>query len=359
MRKIASMNLDVVDHIINDDIEKLAEIVEHLSEKAQSAYIPSLEELEMHQDKDFAAILWDPKIGYLRKFANYTPELTELNMAFLVKIKDSIPEEIVKVAANNLTCAAVKFKLNIPEEISNYKSDKFVNNLIDLTAINKEAYLEKKASNKPAPVNKYFALQSSQKYPINTESELKKAASFFEKSYYKLSIDDKLEFINNVEKRAKELNTPLTKTTLEKFANLSKNLFNEEFYDHIQIRKSYLKENEQDLKDAYDELISRADELGPLKCAYVIEELDKTAGLNNNYNKGILDPMLTSLGEEKIAQRTIDEVSVTLEQLKNLDQGVLTAIVGNDVIKELKGEQGLDVLESLPKPIRSEILNLI
>lgn len=358
MRKIASMNLDVVDHIVNDDIEKLARIVEHLSENIQTAYIPSLEELELRQDKDFAAILWDPKIGNLRKFANYTPELTELNMAFLVNVKDSIPEELLKIAATNLTCAASKFKLEIPKELEKYKSGKFINNLVDLTAINKTAYVEKRAHKESSP-KAHFALKSAKKYPINNEIELKKAASFFEKSHNKLSLDEKLEFINNIEKRAQELNVSLTKTTLNKFAHLAKNLFNEDFYNHVQIRKSYLKEDEEELKNAYDELLSKADSIGPMKCAYVLEELDKTAGLDKNYGKGILDPLLSTLGEPKIAEAEIDGVYITLDQLKKIDQGNLTTIVGNDVIKDLKSENGLDTLRSLPKPIRNEIIGLI
>lgn len=357
MRKIASMNLDVVDHIINDDIEKLANIVEHLSEDVQTAYIPSLEELDLKKDKDFAAILWDPKLGTMRKFANYNSELTELNMAFLVDVKNSLPEEIVKVAATNLTCAASKYKLEIPKELEEYKSNRFINNMIDLTSINKVSYITKTAGVKTT--SEYFALKETKQYPINTDIELKKAASFFEKNHTKLNINDKLEFIANVQEKAKELNVSLSKTAIEKFANLSKDLFNEDFYNHVQVRKSYLKDSEEEIKTAYNELLSKADELGPLDSAYVLEEIDKTASLNGNYGKGIMEPLLATLGEEKVAGREIDGTFITQDKLKNLDQGTLTSLVGNDVITELKSDSGLDVLESLPKPVRADIIELL
>jgi len=344
----------VVDHIINEDIEKLASIVEHLSDDVQTAYIPSVEELESKRNKDFAAILWDPKLGSQRKFANYNSELTELNMAFLADIKNSLPEEVVKVAAANLTCAASKYKLTIPKELEEYKSAKFVDNLIDTSTINKVSYLNKTAAKKK--LASYFALKSSGKYPIGTEMELKKAASFFDKNYNKLNIDDKLEFIANVQERAKELNVSLSKTAVEKYASLSQNSFNEEFYNNVQVRKSYLKDSEEEIKTAFDELVSRADELGPLDSAYVLEEIDKTASLNGTYGKGIFDPLLSTLGQEKLAGREIDGTFVSYDQLKSLDSGTLTSIVGNDVISELKGESGLDVLESLPKPVRADIL---
>jgi len=355
MRKIASMNLDVVDHIINEDIEKLANIVEGLSEDAQTAYIPSIEELESRKDKDFAAILWDPKIGSMRKFANYNSELTELNLAFLADIKNSLPEEVVKVAAANLTYAASKYNLNIPKELEEYKSEKFVNNVVDLTSVNKVSYLTKTASKKKLAT--HFALKD--KYPIETEMELKKAASFFDKNYNKLNINEKLEFVANVQERAKELNVSLSKTAVEKYASLSKDLFNSDFYTNVQVRKSYLKDSEEEIKTAYDELVSRADELGPIDSAYVLEELDKTASLTGTYGRGILDPLVATLGQEKLAGREIDGTFVSYDKLKSLDSGTLTSLVGNDVISELKSESGLDVLESLPKPVRSDIIELL
>lgn len=354
MRKIAGMNLDVVDHIINDDVEKLANLVEQLSENAQTAYIPSIEELELRKDKDFAAVLWDPKVGYLRKFAKYTPGLVELNMAFLADLKNSLPDEVVKIAAANLTCAASRYNIPIPKELEEYKSDKYVNNTIDLTAINKVSYITKTASTKQE--SKYYAITSKKLYPIDTDIELKKAASFFDKNYNKLDINDKLEFLTNIQERAKELNVSLTKTAIEKYASLSQKTFNEDFYNHVQVRKSYLKESEVETKLAYDELITRADELGPVNCAYVMEEIDKTASLNGTYGKGILDPLFATLGTEKKAGREIDGTMVYPDQLKKIDEGTLTSLVGNDVIKELKSDSGLDVLASLPRPVRADIL---
>lgn len=351
------MNLDVVDHIVNEDIEKLANVVEHLSDDVQTAYIPSVEELGERKDKDFALILWDPKVGQQRKFANYNSDLTELNMAFLKEVKNSLPEEVVKIAAANLTCAAKKYNVKIPDELTSYKSDRFVDNLVDISAINKSAYITKTASKKKEA--SFFALKKDKKYPIDTEMDIKKAASFFDKNYNKLNINDKLEFIANIQDRAKELNVSLSKTAVEKYASLSQKLFNEDFYNHIQVRKSYLKEDETEIKTAYDELVARADELGPLDSAYVMEELDKTASLNGNYGKGIYDPLVATLGQEKTAGREIDGTFVSQDKLRSLDQGTLTSLVGNDVITELKGDSGLDVLESLPKPVRSDIIELL
>ena len=135
-----------------------------------------------------------------------------------------------------------------------------------------------------------------------------------DKNYNKLDINDKLEFITNIQDKAKELDVSLSKTAVEKYSELSKNLFNEDFYNNIQVRKSYLKDNEEEIKTAYDELVSRADELGPINSAYVLEEIDKTANLNGTYGKGIVDPLAATLGEEKRAGREIDDTFVSHEQ---------------------------------------------
>ena len=57
MRKITNMSLDVVDHIMNDNLVKLAELVENLSDEAKVAYVPSYEEQQTAKEKDFALVL--------------------------------------------------------------------------------------------------------------------------------------------------------------------------------------------------------------------------------------------------------------------------------------------------------------
>ena len=83
MNKIATIVFDVVDEIVSGDVEKLAEVVESLSDDAKMAYVPSLEEQAQQPEKDFGLILWSPNVGQLRKYALYTPELAEINLSYL------------------------------------------------------------------------------------------------------------------------------------------------------------------------------------------------------------------------------------------------------------------------------------
>lgn len=349
MKKLASMALDVIDHVTDENIEKLANMVQNLSGAAQSAYIPTIEELEEYKDKDFALIIEDKDFGKLRKFAKFTPELTELNMAFLVDSLDKLPKEVIKIAATNLAAAANKFNLAIPDELEPFKSKRFIKNSIDTSAI-KEAHFQHKNTE-----FMYYGIPSKKIFPIETEIQITKAASNFEKNANNLTINDKFEFIENIQKRAAEYNISFKKTLLEKYAELDVTKFNEDFYDHIQIRKSYLKEDETELKSEYDDLLNRADDLGPLNTAYALEELDKIANLNSSYGKGILEPLVSVVGFNKIAGKEIDGNFITLDKLRKIDKGVLTEIVGNDYIKDLTGEDGIDVYASLPKPLRQEL----
>ena len=109
----------------------------------------------------------------------------------------------------------------------------------------------------------------------------------------------------------------------------------------------------------YNDLLRRADSIGAIKTAYVLEMLDKEAGLDYYYGKNLVDPLRASLGTVKTAGKEIDGTVITRAQLQKLDTSKLTELVGNDGIKDLRGEESLEILASYPRPIRSEIIKLL
>ena len=100
MANIMSMSLDVVDEVLSGNFEKLAKIIEPLSDASKVAYVPSIEEQHVRAEKDFGLVLFHPQNGVTHKYALYTPELVELNLAYLNEKKNTLPDEIVKVAGN-------------------------------------------------------------------------------------------------------------------------------------------------------------------------------------------------------------------------------------------------------------------
>ena len=351
MNNITLQSLDVVDHIINDELEKVAEIASNLSEEASAAYIPTYEEQQARDESDFALVLWNPRSGHMRKFAMYTPELVELNMALLATKLGELPEEIVKIAAANLTSAAFNYNLDIPEVLAPFKSEEFIDNIVDTRQV--QPVLEKTAS-----ISK-FAWVKEEKFPLETEMDVKQAAAYFEQHHYKMPLEKKAEFIVNTMKASEEMDVALNSTAIQKYANLNRAEFNPEFFDHIQIRKTYLKDNDEELHGLYDDLARKADALGPQKVAMVLAKLDEKACVLGSYGKGIEDPFLATFNVEKIAGRLIDGIQVTQKQLSDIPSAELSPIVGERHIAALKGEEGLDVLETLPTPFRRGVLDLL
>lgn len=227
--------------------------------------------------------------------------------------------------------------------------------------INKVAFITKTAFKETEPTA--FAWAKEKKYPLHNKINIKKAAAYFEKEHYKMPIAKKSEFCQNVIDAANTNNVPLDNTAIHKYASFD-TIINPDFVDHIKVRISYLKDHESDkgFKDTYTELIKRASTQGQQEVEQImrdVETADITSGLFNSYGKGIADPYETTLSVVKVAERTVDGMTVSLEQLRNIPDGELTGLVGNAGISELKAENGLDVFAALPRPVRKDILDLL
>lgn len=356
MNSIISATLDVVDYIINDKLEKLASAVESLSENAKKAYIPSLEETNDMSEKDFGLVLWHPTLGTFNKFAMNEPGITEININLLASNMDTMPDEVVKVASKNLTCAAKKFGISIPESLEKMASNKFVKNIVDIQRIDEPSFITKVAKFE----QQIFALPSEKKYPINNKEEIIKAAEYFSRNHDAFTLETKKEYIDNLLKVAEQRKISLDKyPAIEKYAILSTDVFNDELQYHVSSRISFLKEAQADFKELYLDLLRRSKELGTEKTAAVLTVLDTRSGIAVNYGRGIEDPMISTYGVKKEAAVGFEGNVVTLGKLKSIPDADLTAIIGNSAIKELKGKDGLAVFNSLPKPVKQEVLSLI
>ena len=359
MANIMSMSLDVVDEVLSGNFEKLAEIIDPLSDAAKVAYVPSVEEQHSRDEKDFGLVLFHPQNGVTHKYALYTPELVELNLAYLDQKKNSLPDEVVKVAATNLATAANLKNVAIPEGLKEFKESKsYIPNIIDTREIDEINYQEK-ISSKEEPTT--FALTAEKKYPLDTEENVKQAVDYFAR--FNADFDDvsqKLEYAVNTKIAADKHDVDIENTEISKYASLSREVFNPDFNDHVKIRESYLKpEQKTEVLETYTDLVKRAEEIGPVKTAEVLYEIDKAAGINHIYGPNVVDPVMATLSEPYVEKDTIDGLIIKKSALEDLDNADLTELVGTDVISELKGEDGLAVLKSLPKPVRNAIIDKI
>ena len=245
-------------------------------------------DVEYHEknENDFAIIITNSNNEQLRKFAMYNAELTEINMAFLANNLNTLPEEVIKTAATNLTCSAKKFNVGIPKELDKYASSSYINRYVNIVYISNAHHIKEESTEL-----KKYALHG--KYPISNSEEIEKTSQWFSRNYNKLSIDEIEEFISNVK------DVDHKSTLITKYANLNKSTFAENFYEQVSIRKAQLRENNEDGISNYNDLLRRADEIGSEKCAYVLEVLDQEEGLNNYYGSTILNAYESTYGQEK------------------------------------------------------------
>lgn len=357
MTNILIKNLDVTDFFINDDLNKIAEISENLSENSKVVDIPLSDDYKQKKDTDFAVVLLSHKNENYPKYAMYNSGVTELNLAFLSSLADEIPEEVVKVAAANLTASAKHYNLAIPDNLKKYASDSYINRYVHLKDINEAGFITKLSNHKSQPKNnEVFALKNY--YPITTQSDLEKSAAWFDRNYTKLDIDEQQEFIENVNKQQEKLNIK-TASIINDFNNLDKEKFNDEFKLHLNIRKSYLTDDD-DNAQVFDDLWAQKNEIGPYKTAYVLEAIDKELQLNNLYGDKIADPLRATLGKiSKVASVQVGDKEVTFNALSKISNVDLGAIVGEGFVSEIKADENLIVFDSLPDPMKREITELL
>lgn len=348
---IFAINMDIVDFTINSNIEKVAELVEDLTERVKSAYIPTPEELMVKSDNDFAVILYKNGSYQASKFPMYTSELTELNMSILAKIKDTLPEELVKVAATNLTAAANNFGIEIPKELNSYNSDYYVDRKLEITK------LSHRLQKQPAETHVKFALRNH--CPIDSISDMKKTAEWFNRNHHKLSLDELFEFVDNFNKQAEVLDFSVSDTVINKYASLDKTQLNPDLKAHLSVRQSYIPDDDTENENLFFDILKEASKIGPEKTAYLLELCDQELNLQNLYGQKIANPATAVFGIKKVASINVDGVNVTLDAIRNINDGKLAMAVGNGVVSELRGEDGLDVLASLPTPIKRQVLDLL
>ena len=351
MKKFASRLYDITDYVTNGHIEFIERISRGDEELIKNAYIPSASEYSEEDDEKFALILHHPHVGTFKKFATFDKYLTKLNIGILQEIAEEIPDEISKTAAFHLKKAAKFFGVPFPETLRKYAEADVKTNYINLTNLNQKDWLEKQA--KLAKMEKSaYALPSSKRYPLNNKENVCTAVSYFEKRASQFEPREACEFALNVVKKAGELGVDIRDTRIDKYAHLSIEDVNPDFADHIRSRKTYVEERES---EKYEDLISKRETNGVVKTAALLHDLDIQTGLYRKWGRGIEDPVLSVLCMKKEASVLHEGKEVTLGKLRELR----TDIVDSDTLRDLQSDIGLDVFESLPTPVKTELTSLL
>lgn len=361
MKKLASIPLDITDELLAGDAELIAGLVERLPDSIKTASIPSAQEQAELPDREVALILFHPHLGEMKKFAMNTPELCEVNMILLDEKKAQLPDELVKIAANNLGRTALRLGLDIPEGLRTHVGSRKCSPVVDLTGINKTAFYRKlkiaETMQKEASVagldDLAFALPAERKYPIHDESHIKLAISYFDQYYLDMEPENRLRFAINTAYAANREKVDYSSSHIDKYAHLSPYKYNDDVEHHINMRERYTSDETQ--KAACRSLAEKCRRIGVLKTASEIAKLDEEVGATRAYGHTLVDPLLAALGNSKVAMREVDDRIVTQDMINKALDGDGKDYVDSYTATELRGDEGIDVFASLPEPIRHNL----
>lgn len=347
MKNLLGMSFDITDAVTAGEIEYLTTLTNGREDLVKNAHVASVDEVEDMPEENFALILYHPHNGLLKKYAMTDRYITELNIKMLKDKANSLPDEIVNTAASHLEKAAYHFKLAFPEELKGRKTS---SRIVNLTSIDKLAWHKKQAVLKKN-AEMIYALPDKKKYPLNNESLVKTAMQYFDEHANRFSLIDALEFTINTKAAAIKFNLPLSEK-MQKYASVDTATLNPDFKRHLSIRKSYATE---EYSAVYDQLNEKLANIPLIKVARVLEEIDKDAGLSKFWSRGIEDPIFSVYALKKEACTMHKGKKVTKACLKKL----ATDVIDETTLKDLQGEEGLIIFDSLPTPIKDKLIKLI
>ena len=293
MKKLFNINYDVTDYLVSNDVQTVANTVAEMSGMAKSASIHSTDERDMLDNENVALVLFHPHLGELKKFACDEAGVTEVNLGLLSKNLDNLPEEVIKIAANNLGYVANQLNVQIPETLLEYQTNQWVSPVIDTSHINKIAFYKKLQANVE-------------------EVSLEKVASGY-------SWDP---------------------------GNLDITKFSEELEINVKARLN-MTHNEK-AQELYTDILEKYSEYTPAQVAAVMDEADDYANMGKAIDRGMIK-------NAAVATFGFTKTSWYSTHVKSLQSKDLTYLSENEK-EDLFGEEGEAVFDSLPMPTRVKLM---
>jgi hypothetical protein len=164
---------------------------------------------------------------------------------------------------------------------------------------------------------------------------------------------DALTYALHVKKAAQKLHISTEDTYIEKYAGLTASTFNPDYRELIKSRRIYVTE---DNRGVYDELAEQAEEMGVIKTAEVLEQVDRKFDVNRQWGREVVDPYLSVLGSMKKEGNCLHKgKKIKVSMIKKAAEGIVDA----ETLRDFDGPDAIDVFNSLPMPIREKIVKNI
>jgi len=282
MKRLFNLSLDCTDYLLSNNVKEIAEAVTGLSDMAKTASVHSAEDMDALSSDEVAVILYHPNLGELKKFACDTQGITEININLLSRELDSLPEEVIKLAAGNLGYVAQHMSVEIPENLKVYQTGTWEDPYIDITHLNKVSFYQK--------------LQDA----VTVEEVIEKIAESPVDIYDRSSFSD--DFIDNINARLK-------------------------FTHHEKIAELY-----EDLRDNHTDFT-------PEQIVKVLETADNMGDMGRAISKGMFKGAEDSTyGITKVSwyQENIDKIKeADVDYLADFEKEALLGDEGEDIFNSL------------------------
>lgn len=157
----------------------------------------------------------------------------------------------------------------------------------------------------------HYALQN--KYPIETEGQVKTAVEYFDKFISRFQPMDRAVIAFNIEKRAADLSVDMSKPWVTNYARMfhKSASVSPDFERNIQARKDICVQRDITINvgsgqvkaaEMLDRIVKNRSVMPGVAMVKAIEAFDKTASLAPEYDSRIVDPVLTVFGSLRNAE---------------------------------------------------------
>lgn len=139
------------------------------------------------------------------------------------------------------------------------------------------------------------------KYPIETKDQLSKTASYFDKYLVRFHPTDRVKIASTMEKRASELGVCLDNSWIKNYSRaVSENpVVSPDFQRNLEMRKHACSDKliSGTSTDTFiNKIIEVSKTAAPYKVVDLIFDFDKLANLEYQWDKSIVDPVMTVFG---------------------------------------------------------------
>lgn len=316
---------------------------------------------ELYQEKisdevkpeDYAIRVLTKQGSMLNKYPVDSKLNTILSNLYFDQTHNQMPPDAQEIAAFHIKEACSKFGVTPSSSVQTLSQEKSSNFFDESSSPSFSKSFQKVAFDYTKDEDSsVYALPKFKKYAMPDEKYLRKAERYFEENYKAFAPEIRVEYSENLIKRASDLKAEVKSDVIKKYAS-----------------KTYSKKTAQNLKSR-EPLCKEASHVRVLKkmhsfiektaafdFAKALHEFDKKTGLDKYYDVKIKDPYLSVLDHEVITKEAsfkyiekTSGISLSSKDLKHAFEkkaSVVKEYFGQAMADELRNK-GIETFEALP-----------